>query len=320
MPGTFLSRGTMLVLVIACVFSVSTAQDPDASTAQNKSDSNAGFVRLVGIESGGPAANGRTPRHLRVAGLLSYGRVQMSFDEVPLKKALRTFFQALELDYAPYYRGGNAESGIVSDVPITLEVRDMAAHRALELILAAGQLGEKYSWQLRGSVVEVGTLERLGRSGEARSIVYPIQDLTFDIPYFDSGIDSMLTKKPNMTERQTPRELAAQLMHHIVTAVHSDAWESPAIDDDNARPPPSINGVPQWANLEPYDDSNPSRPPKPLELFVVGRWAKMHYHQDQLIVTAPDFIHRGLNGYPGATMPDPRKWQVPVVAREKKPG
>jgi hypothetical protein len=237
----------------------------------------------------------------------------MSFDEVPLKQALRMFFRALELDHAPYYRGRQADTGIVGDVPITLEVRDLGAHRALELILTAGEVGEKYGWQLRGSIVEVGTMARLARSGEQRSAVYEIQDLTHDVPYFvHPRID------PNLEEeRQTPRHLASQIMHHIATSLHPDAWLPPSVDDDDARPPPSLNNdlPPGWANLTPYDkDENP------LEIYVVGRWAKMHYHRKSLVVTAPDFVHRALNGYPNAVMPDPRRWSVPVVEPEKAPG
>ena len=294
---------------LACSFQPLLHAQEDA--VEPKADT--GFVRVVSVEAGPRRAGPRTPRSHQVAGILSYTHVQMSFDEVPIKQALRTFFRALELDYAPYFRGGRADTGIVGDVPITLEVRDLGAHRALELILAAGSVGEKYGWQLRGSIVEVGTLARLARSGEHRSEVYEIQDLTLDIPYQPApGIDPQL--KP---ERQTPRHLAAQIMHHIVTSLHPDAWEPPTVDDDDARPPPSLNSglPPSWANLAPYD-----RWDNVLEIYVVGRWAKMHYHRKSLIVTAPDFVHRAINGYPNAMMPDPRKWNVPVVDPESAPG
>lgn len=281
-------------------------------TPQNRSDK--GVVSVVAIEAGPRAIAGkRTPRSQQVAGVLSYAHVSMSFDEVPLKDALRTFFRALNVDYAPYYRGGHRDSGIVGDVPITLEVRDLGAHRALELLLATGEIGEKYGWQLRGGIVEVGTLARLARSGEQRSAVYEIQDLTLDVPYQPA---------PGMTpliqpERQVPRELAAQLMHHITTSIHPDAWLPPNAQSDFASPPPTLNTdmPPSWANLAAFD-----RDENPLEVFVIGQWAKMHYHRKSLVVTAPDFVHRALNGYPNAVMPDPKKWNVPVVQPEKAPG
>ena len=287
-----------------------------SATAQEnavQADAPAGIVRVISVENGPRKTDARTPRSHQAAGVLSYVHVAMQFDEMPLKQALRMFFRELGLDHAPYYRGNRSDTGMLSDVPITLEVQDLAANRALELILASAEVGEKYGWQLRGSIVEVGTLARLARSGEQRSHVYEIQDLTLDVPYFvPPGMDPSLKE-----ERQTPRELAAQIMHHIMTSLHPDAWQPPTADDDDARPPPSLNDslAPAWANLMTYDKYD-----NPLEIFVIGRWAKMHYHRKSLVVTAPDFIHRSLNGYPQATMPDPGKWKVPVVQPEKTPG
>ena len=70
-------------------------------------------------------------------------------------------------------------------------------------------------------------------------------------------------------------------------------------------------------NLEPFDEVT-KEPIKSLEVFVIGRWAKMHYHRDDLLVTGPDFIHRALNGYPEQCAgPEDR---VPVVNPERDPG
>ena len=277
---------------------------------------NRGVVQPVAIESGGKVRSRTTTRKDEAAGKLSYLQVGMSFDEVPLKQALRTFFTALDLDYVPYFRGGSSSSGMLPDVPVSLEIRSISAHRGLDLLMAAGAVGEPCTWQLRGGVVEVGTLARLGRSGEPRPKVYEIKDLTLDTPYFDS------TPPPNnRTERQLPREVAAQLMHHIMTATHPEAWQPPSVDDDTIVTPISPNGRAEWSNLEPFLlDERTKEPIKSLEVFVIGRWAKMHYHRDDLLVTGPDFIHRALNGYPGAVMPDPRVWKVPVVAAEKESG
>jgi hypothetical protein len=269
----------------------------------------------VAIESGGKAPSKQTTRKGEVAGKLSYLQVAMQFDEAPLKEVLRTFFKAIDVDYVPYFRGRNADSGMVSDSPISLEVRNISAHRALDLILTVAAVGERCTWQLRGGVVEVGTMARLARSGEQRSIVYPIKDLTLDVPYFDS------TRGPeNKTEREKPRDLAAQLMHHITAAIVPTAWEPPTVDDDQAKPPPSANGGEAWSNLQPYKENPRTGKMEPLQLFVIGRWAKMQYHRDDLVVTGPDFVHRALNGYPGATMPDPGRWKLPVVPPEKQPG
>ena len=158
-------------------------------------------------------------------------------------------------------------------------------------------------------------MARLARSGEPRPRVYPIKDLTLDIPYFDS------TPPPNnRTERQLPREIAAQLMHHIMTSTRPEAWLPPSFDDDSLPTPVSPNGRAEWSNLEPFLlDEVTKEPIKSLEVFVIGRWAKMHYHRDDLLVTGPDFIHRALNGYPGAVMPDVKVWRVPVVHPEGAP-
>ena len=300
--GTRLSR-SLLILGGLVLLGAAGQEDPPVPAPANQ-----GAVAPVAIEAGPRATKKTTRRHV-AEGKLSYFRVGMSFDETPLKEALRTFFKALELDYAPYFRGPSSDSGMVGETPITIETASISAHRGLDLILATAELGESYTWQLRGSIVEVGTKSRLARSGEKRPVVYPLKDLTLDIPYFDSS-----PHPNNQTERLMPREMAAQLMHHIATSVHPEGWLPPTLDDDQAVPPSSPNGGTEWANLTPYLlERSTGRKLKPLELFTIGRWARMHYHRDDLLVTAPDFIHRALDGYPRAVMPDPAHWKLPVV-------
>ena len=205
-----------------------------------------GAVRPVAIESGGRERGRSTTRCDEAAGTLSYVLVSMSFDEVPLKRALRTFFTALDLDYVPYFRGRASSSGMLPDVPITLEIRSISAHRGLDLIMAAAEVGEPCTWQLRGGVVEVGTMARLARSGEPRPRLYTIKDLTLDVPYFDSS-----PPPNNRTERQLPREVASQLMHHIMTSTRPEAWLPPSIDDDSLPTPVSPNGRAEWSTSSP---------------------------------------------------------------------
>jgi hypothetical protein len=304
----------LTVMMLALLLCPAHGQDP-ATTDTPTPEAETGVVVPVAIESG-TVGNRKSTRKQRAAGMLSYMQVSMRFEETPLKDALRTFFRALDLNHAAYYRGMASDSGIAGDVTISLEIESISAHRGLELILAVAQLGEPYTWQLRGSVVEVGTMARLGRSGEQRSAVYPIKDLTLDVPYFDSSPPK--PGQPNMTERLSPRESAARLMHHIGSSVHPEAWLPPTVDDDTRQAPSSPNGGAEWSNLQPYlINERTGEKLKPQELFLIGRWAKMHYHRGDLIVTAPDFIHRALNGYPGAVMPDPGHWKLPVVAAER---
>ncbi len=220
----------LMTLVLPCMFLI---QSLEAAPRQDMP----GVVVPVAIESGGRTPSKRSTRKDQAAGRLSYLQVAMQFEEVPLKQALRTFFKAIDVDYVPYFRGRNADSGMLSDTPISLEIKNISAHRALDLILTIATVGERCTWQLRGGVVEVGTMARLARSGEQKSIVYPIKDLTLDVPYFDPT-----PGEKNPTEREKPRHLASQLMHHITAAIVPEAWEPPSVDDDQATPPPSSNG------------------------------------------------------------------------------
>jgi hypothetical protein len=36
---------------------------------------------------------------------------------------------------------------------------------------------------------------------------------------------------------------------------------------------------------------------------MVGKWATIRFFRDQLVVTAPDFIHRQIDGYPTPIRP-----------------
>ena len=285
------------------------------ATAQEQSPPprSSGEVRVVAIESAPRRASASTPRAHLTQGVLSYAQVSMQFDDVPLREALRTFFGALKLDYAPYYHAAQRDSGMSPTVRINVFTKSMPAHQGLELILASAELGEKLAWQLRGPVVEVGTLERLARSGEHRSKHYEIKDLTIDIPYNVppkplQGLSADEGVQPEAWRRR-PTELAAELMHHIMVALYPEAWLPPSVDsDEEVEPPVSLNGTREWANMSAYDEYD-----KPLQLFAIGRWAKMHYLQSGLIVTAPDFMHRAINGYPDAVAPDPKQWNVPLI-------
>lgn len=284
---------------------------PAASTAKLA-------VRLHGFTQTREAASPKDDPNRIALGRLLLSRVDLSAEDATTSATIRALADAIGVNISVKF-----DIDFVDDTPIFLELKDVDGRTALEAViaLAASSGGADATWQLRRGIVEIGSKPFLARSSGRRVEIYEIPDLTLDVPHFRSDDPtsgaSMIRKgsmgalsgavshhpDPEVLRRKSPSELAAYLMHTIVGQVESESWDPkpPGDGTNGTKAPPASTpsgGFPGSTNAVTNADRNLEPGEGPL--FVRGKWASMDYlgQKKSLVVTAPDFVHRGIAGYP----------------------
>lgn len=129
--------------------------------------------------------SGSTEAHLLQS---LYGtRITATFDDTPLRDALRFLRTSMNVPIVGRYANDRIGVGLDPDARVTLEVTDIRAVDALEMMLDQAADLEPATWQLRRGFIEIGTKSRLNNAREIR--YYPIHDLMIEIPEFDNAPD-----------------------------------------------------------------------------------------------------------------------------------
>lgn len=132
--------------------------------------------------------------HDRDAQMLSqliYADVDVSMQDVPVKDALTWLEKQVGTRFQVSYMDDSSTAGIVPDTRITLELVDTPAMNVLEKILeqCAAAQKEPCLWQLRWGLVYVGPLDSMGEARLQMIRIYPVADLVTSIPDFDNPPD-----------------------------------------------------------------------------------------------------------------------------------
>lgn len=249
-------------------------------------------------------------------GRLAFARVDVHCDDTKVGETLRAFCDAVGVNMALKF-----DVGFVDDTPVYLDLDGVVGVTALEAIISLG--GSDATWQLRRGILEIGSRSFLSRGNARRTQLYDVSTLVVDVPYTPSGsmapppISSpgggttfqpqfTLNPDPDVYRRKAPAELAADLMQAIVNQVEQEAWQ-PLPEGDGSEgtkgPPPKLPGGASGKNQGQRNQSTNADRNFDAALgpvFVRGKWANMNYYQQgaQLVVSAPDFVHRGIGGYP----------------------
>ena len=130
-------------------------------------------------------------RDARMLSTLIYADLDVSLQEVPVKEALNWLERQVGTRFQVSYMDGTASDGIVPDTKITLELEDTPALNVLERILEQCSAAQKAPclWQLRWGLVYVGTLDAMGEARLQMIRIYPLADLVTSIPDFDNPPD-----------------------------------------------------------------------------------------------------------------------------------
>ena len=130
-------------------------------------------------------------RDARMLSQLIYADVDVSLQDVPAREALNWLEKQVGTRFQVSYMDGSSADGIVPDTKITLELVDTPAMNVLEKILEQCSAAQKEPclWQLRWGLVYVGTLDAMGEARLQMIRIYPVADLVTTVPDFDNPPD-----------------------------------------------------------------------------------------------------------------------------------
>lgn len=292
-----LHRG-LATLAIATAITASVAgqddrRSPTSSTIQ---------VQVVDAERTSPSGSRWARTDGEVHGRLVHLRLDLEFDDAAPRKVRRALARALGLNLIDHFpKDDDATPGV------SMSLRQVPALEALETLIALTSGPTPGTWQVREGILEVGPRGVLARRTPPITRVIEVTDLLLEPPDFvPTGIGRMVNPEAvigQKTNRSKPRELGAKLLESIVQQVEPDAWR--AITDaeraDGLPDPIDPRDPFGGRNLDPdlrYPNSERLAP-----IFVQGRWASITLKDRAIIVRAPAFVLRGIEGLPRAVPP-----------------
>jgi len=245
---------------------------------------------------------------------LRYTRFDVEFDDQPARDVFEFLRIAMGVNLTVRFNDDATGHGIDPEAPITLSMKNVSAGDALDAVLEQCSALEECTWQLRPGFIEAGTKERLSVSAARTLKVYPIDDLLFDLPMYDDSprlsLDEIYYDRPERYGYSRPGYGGYTLNNRSggyggAVGVGVSSGGGGSRDDERAAKAGEIVELIVGA-IEPMGWARNG-----------GGWATIHYHDGALIVSAPDFIHRELTGYP--RVPPPGKTRPAGRSSEPTP-
>lgn len=123
-----------------------------------------------------------------ILGKLVYTDVTVEFNQTELKQVMDFLGTLLDVQMVIYWQGENRVTGLDPELAVTIDVEQTPALNLLQRILEqCSKDGEEYTWQLRQGMLEIGSKERLGRKSAQVLKLYNIENLILEIPDFDNA-------------------------------------------------------------------------------------------------------------------------------------
>ena len=124
----------------------------------------------------------------RILGRLVYTDVTVEFNQTELKQVMDFIETLLGVPTIIYWQSEKSVIGLDPEMLISLEAENTPALNLLQRILEQCSIdGESYTWQLRQGMLEIGTKERLGRKSAQVLKLYNIENLILEIPDFNNA-------------------------------------------------------------------------------------------------------------------------------------
>ncbi|MDG2200635.1 MAG: hypothetical protein P8K80_05585 [Phycisphaerales bacterium] len=124
----------------------------------------------------------------RILGRLVYTDVTVEFNQTELKQVMDFIETLLDVPTIIYWQSEKSVIGLDPEMLISLEAENTPALNLLQRILEQCSIdGESYTWQLRQGMLEIGTKERLGRKSAQVLKLYNIENLILEIPDFNNA-------------------------------------------------------------------------------------------------------------------------------------
>jgi hypothetical protein len=277
----------------------------------------------------------------RLLGVLVYTNVTLSFDETPARDAIAALGDVIQIRIVGRYSDDRIGFGIDPTLPVSIKADNQEALSVLEEILEQCEVYEDCTWQLRKGFVEVSTKERLSVPAARELRTYNIRDFMIEPPQFASPHNSVAVPREHRyscsvlgrpaprtlepdgssSRRKAPEDLAMEIVEGIVGTIEPGRWDAGEEDDGNAERAQPIHRAP----VNPGTSGQAARGHPPRSATGVAKWATVRLWRDELIIRAPDFIHRQINGYPRPIKPgppaeEPAKPIAPTPVPKTSPG
>ena len=124
----------------------------------------------------------------RVLGQLVYTDITTEFNNAELRTVMEFFKTATGAPTIIQWMKDNSPDGLNPELLITMKIDNQPALNTLVRILDQCSIdGESYSWQLHHGMLEIGSKSWLARHSAQKTEVYDIENLIFEIPDFDNA-------------------------------------------------------------------------------------------------------------------------------------
>lgn len=253
--------------------------------------------RMAGA-AGARAAEERAVRAPLLRALLATG-VSVDFREAPAREAFRQLAEMLRVDMEVRWAGtGSSLPGFDPEAPVTLKVERASGLAVLERMIDAVAT-EPSTWQLRAQgFVEVGPKSRLASPAAQEVRVEPVGDLLQEVPDFDNAPEFNLNQA--VPVGSAGGVAGGGGFGGGMGGGGAGGGGGGALGDSDGPPPrtPKEARARQLIALI----TTTVEPDAWLDPGV----ASIAYLDGNLVIRAPDYVHRQITGYPGLLQPPPR--------------
>ena len=239
---------------------------------------------------------------------LVYTDITVDFTETSVERVVEFIRQVSGANILARYNDDRTATGLDRETLINLKVVGRPALQVIEMMLdqCASDLGEECTWQLRNGYVEIGTKDRLDAKPAQETRYYPIRDLIFEIPDFDNAPDFSLDDAFSQggTGGGTGGGGSGGGGGGFGGSGGGGGGGRGGGGSGGGSGSGSLFGDPDDIERETEEDRAQAVVDLIQESVERDRWedfggtARMRYWQGTLIITAPDYIHRQINGYP----------------------
>lgn len=202
-------------------------------------------------------------------------RISLDVTDQPVQDIFRFISDVTGAELEPIYLDDSRFDGIDPETTITIRANNIPALTLLERVLARTEAAETpasgYTWQFTDSgSIEIGPKSELNR--QQITELYDISALLFVIPNFDNA----------------PQFDLSSALQSGQGGGGSSPFQSAQDDDDDEPLEDRVSRVVELLqnNIEPDEWT-----------ALGGNGASVTTYATSLVVTAPDYIHRQINGY-----------------------
>jgi hypothetical protein len=256
--------------------------------------------RIEQVRQNQQRAEARNTDKAHMLSVLLYTDISVQFNDTPARDAINYLQTVLGINIVGRYMDDRTGFGLDPEAGITLDADNQPALTVLERVLEQAAEFDETTWQLRQGFVEVGTKDRLAARNAREIRYYPIRDLLFEIPVFDNA--------PQFDLNQALEQGGGQGGQGGGGGGGGGGRGGGGGGGGGAGGGGGLFGEP---GADPERMSEEDRAQQIIDLIVEtvepeawdvlgGEWATIRYYHGQLIIRAPDFIHRQIGGYPYA--------------------